>query len=112
MQGKNQTGFAKGNAMVDGTTWKEMKQHAFEAYATEGRMDVHDLEKIVGVGCADGSFDDNEKAVLINIIASLTRADMSDAMWAKVDELIHQFDLGHDNEATMEHLAEEHQDEL
>ena len=98
--------------MVDDTTWKDMKQHAFETYATEGRMDVHALEKIVEPCCADGGFDDNEKAVLINIIASLTRADMSDAMWAKVDELIHQFDLGHDNEATMEHVAEEHEDEL
>ena len=98
--------------MVDDTTWKEMKQHAFEAYATEGRMDVHDLEKIVEVGYADGGFDDNEKAVLINIIANLTGADMSNAMWAKVDELIQHFDLGHDSDATMEHVAEEHEDEL
>jgi hypothetical protein len=112
MQGKDEAGFAKGNAMVDDTTWKDMKQHAFEAYAKEGRMDVHDLEKIVETGCVDGGFDDNEKAVFINIIANLTRADMSDAMWAKVAELIHQFDLGHDNDATMEHVAEEHEDEL
>ncbi|NOR19576.1 MAG: hypothetical protein GQ538_05755 [Xanthomonadales bacterium] len=97
--------------MVDDTTWKEMKQHAFEAYANEGRMDVHVLEKLVEIGCANGGFDDNEKAVMINVIASLTRADMHDAMWAKVDELIHKFDLGHDNEATMEHVAEDHHDE-
>lgn len=112
MPGQDQEGDAKGNAMVDDTTWKEMKQHAFEAYARDGRMDVHDLEKIVEIGCANDGFDDNEKAVLINIIASLTRADMSDAMWAKVDELIHKFDLGHDSDATMEHVAEEHEDEL
>ena len=98
--------------MVDDTTWKDMKQHAFEAYAKDGRMDVHDLEKIVEAGCADGDFDDKEKTVLINIIASLTLADMSAAMWAKVDELIQQFDLGHDDDATMEHVAEEHEDEL
>jgi hypothetical protein len=96
--------------MVDDTTWKEMKQHAFEAYATEGRMGVHVLQKLVDIGCADGGFDDNEKAVLINVIANLTRADMNDAMWAKVDELIHKFDLGHDDEATMEYIAEEHVD--
>jgi len=98
--------------MVDDSTWKTMKQHAFEAYASEGRMDVHVLEKLVEIGCANGEFDDNEKAVLINVIASLTRADMHDAMWAKVDELIHKFELGHDDEATMEHLAEEHEDDL
>jgi low affinity Fe/Cu permease len=37
---------------------------------------------------------------------------MHDAMWVKVDELIHKFELGHDDEATMEHLAEEHEDDL
>ena len=96
--------------MVDGTTWKEMKQHAFEAYTNEGRMDVHVLEELIKIGCSNGQFDDNEKSVLINVIASLTRADMHDAMWAKVDEMIQKFDLGHDSEATMEHVAEEHED--
>ena len=98
--------------MVDNTAWKEMKQHAFEAYASEGRMDVHVLEKLVELGCNDGGFDDDEKAVLINVIASLTRADMHDAMWAKVDELIHKFELAHDSDASIEHIAEDHEEEL
>jgi hypothetical protein len=98
--------------MVDDTTWKEMKQHVFEAYANEGRMDAHDLEKIVEIGCSDGNFDENEKSVLINVIANLTRADMNDEMWAKVDELIHKFDLGHDAEASIEHQADEYEHEV
>ena len=101
-----------GSAMVEDTTWKDMKQHAFEAYASEGRMDVHVLEKLVEIGCANGGFDDNEKSVMINVIASLTRADMHDAMWAKVDELIHKFELAHDSEASIEHVAEAHDDEV
>jgi hypothetical protein len=98
--------------MVNDTTWKEMKQHAFEAYARDGRMDVRVLEQMVELGRADGEFNDNEKMVMINVIASLTRADMNDAMWAKVDELIHKFELAHDSEASIEHIAEDHDDEL
>jgi len=93
--------------MVVESNWQEMKQLAFEAYSQEGRMDVQILEQIVDIGCADGDFDDAEKIVLINIISNLTRADMSDAMWAKVDELIHKFELAHDAEASIENLDEE-----
>lgn len=87
--------------------WREMKQRAFDAFASNGRMSVTELESIVDIGCSDGDFDEQEKAVLINIISNLTRADMNDAMWLKVDELIHKFDLHHDSEAFIEHLDDE-----
>ena len=90
-----------------GSNWQEMKQQAFEVYRLEGRMSVQALERIVDIGCADGKFDEDEKVVLINIISNLTRADMSDDMWAKVDELIHKFELADDTEASIEHLEDQ-----
>ena len=93
--------------MVNSSDWQEMKRKAFEVFANDGRMDVAELEQIVQIGCADGSFDEKEKAVLIDIISSLTRADMNDAMWAKVDELILKFELEEDSEATIEPLEDE-----
>jgi len=89
--------------------WKEMKQSAFEAFKTDGMMSVAELEKIVDIGLADGHFDDNEKEVLVNIISNLTSAEMTDAMWLKVDELIHKFDLHGDSEAFIEHLGDDHE---
>jgi len=85
-----------------------MKQHAFEAFKADGKLDVRDLEQIVKMGCSDGNFDEQEKAVLINIISNMTRADLNDAMWAMVAELIHKFELEHDSEATIEKLEDEH----
>ena len=93
---------------MDNSDWKEMKQSAFEAFKSDGMMSVQELEKIVDIGLADGQFDDNEKEVLVNIISNLTGAEMSDAMWLKVDELIHKFDLHGDSEAFIEHLEDEH----
>ena len=93
--------------MLSTSDWKEMKRHAFDAYARDGKMSVNELEEIVNIGVADGEFDENEKAVLINIISNLTRAEMNDAMWLKVDELIHKFDLHGDSEAFIEHLDDE-----
>ena len=89
------------------SNWQKMKAHAFEAFSRDGRIGVQELEEIVDIACADGDFDDRERAALIEIISSLTSADMSDAMWAKVEELIDRFDLGHDSEATIEGLDDE-----
>ena len=93
---------------MDNSDWKEMKQRAFEAFKSDGMMSVPELEKIVDIGLADGQFDDNEKEVLVNIISNLTGSEMTDAMWLKVDELIHKFDLHGEGEAFIEHLEDEH----
>lgn len=94
--------------MVDNSNWQSMKRYAFEAFKSDGRMEVLELEQIIKIGCSDGEFDEQEKTVLINIISNLTRADLDDAMWAKVAELIHKFELEHDSEATIEKLEDEH----
>ena len=93
--------------MINSSDWQEMKRKAFEAFANDGRMDVAELEQIVQIGCADGVFDEQEKAVLINVISNLTRADMDDLMWAKVDELIQKFELEQDKEASIEDIDDE-----
>lgn len=96
--------------MVVESNWHRMKAHAFETYRREGGMSVQELDKIVEIGCADGELDEYEKVVLINIISNLTRADMTDEMWTKVDELMEKFDLHHDEEATIEQLDEDQED--
>lgn len=93
--------------MVKKSDWNEMKQHAFKAFRDDGRISVDELEAIVEIGCNEGGFDDQEKILLINIISNLTRADINDAMWAKIDELIHKFELEDDSEAKIEHLDDD-----
>ena len=93
--------------MADNPDWEHMKKHAFEAFRSTGRLEAGDLEQIVNIGCSDGEFDEDEKIVLITIISTMTRADLDDAMWAKVAELISKFELGDDKEATVDNLAED-----
>jgi len=96
--------------MVNQSDWKQMKQHAFDVFKRDGKMSVAELERIVDIALEDGEFDDQEKEVLINIISNLTGEDMNDAMWLKVDELIHKFDLHGDSEAFIEHLDDDSDD--
>ena len=97
--------------MIKRSDWQAMKTHAFACFKSDGRLQVHELEQVVAIGCRDGDFDDLEKSILVNIISKLTRADLDDAMWAKVDELIQKFELESDKEATMERLPDDIQDE-
>jgi predicted TPR repeat methyltransferase len=90
--------------MVKQADWTGIKQHAFEAFKRDGSLGVGELEKIFDMGCSGGEFDDQEKAMLINIITHLTGADMTAAMWEKVDKLIHKFSLEDDSEVKIESL--------
>ena len=87
--------------------WQEMKRQAFNAFLDDGKMSVNELEQIVNIGCADGEFDEREREVLTNVISNLTRADMTDEMWLKVDELIHKFKLRDESETFIEHLGDD-----
>lgn len=93
--------------MVNESDWKAMKLQAFDAFARDGKITVHELEQIVNTALADGKFDEQEKAVVIDIISKMTGEDMTDAMWLKVDDLIHKFDLHGDSEAFIEHFVDD-----
>ena len=93
--------------MDDNSDWAHMKQRVFEAFKAKGKLDVHELEQIIETGCGNGEFDEHEKAILINIISTMTRADLDDAMWAKVAELIHKFELEDDSDASIENLEDD-----
>jgi hypothetical protein len=95
------------SAMVNNSDWQKMKQLAFESYALNGKIKVSDLEKMVEIGLEDGEFDEMEKGVLISFISNLTRADMTDEMWLKVDELVNKFELHADSNAFIEHLDDD-----
>jgi len=93
--------------MLNQPDWNKVKQDAFEAFTRDESLSVGELEKIVDIGIAGGDFDDHEKAMLINIITNLTGADMTAAMWAKVDELIRKFSMEDDSEVKIESLEGE-----
>jgi len=93
--------------MVNESDWKAMKQQAFDAFARHGKLSVYELEQIVNIALADGKFDEKEKEVLVDIISRMTGAEMTDAMWLKVDDLIHKFDLHGDSEAFIEHNVDD-----
>lgn len=93
--------------MIENRDWERLKAHAFESFKTHGHLDARELTEIINNGCDNCHFDDLEKANLIRIISSTTRADLNDHMWAKVADLINKFELEDDRDAVIEELPDE-----
>lgn len=93
--------------MVENAYWLRLKARAFENFKVNGRLDARELSEVINIGCENGHFDDHEKADLTRIIASTTRADLNDHMWAKVADLIHKFELETDKDAVIADLPDD-----
>ena len=93
--------------MVENPDWQRLKKHAFESFRANGYLGARELKEIINCGCDNCHFDDREKADLIKIISSTTRADLSDDMWAKVADLIHKFELEDDKDAVIADMPDE-----
>ena len=64
-----------------------------KSISNDGKLDSFELEKIVEIAMRDGAMDDDEKSVLINIIANLNSTDFDLVLWEKVERLIKKFKL-------------------
>ena len=64
-----------------------------QSISNDGKLDASELEKIVDIAMQDGVMDEDEKSVLINIIANLDSNDFDLLLWEKVERLIKKFKL-------------------
>ena len=64
-----------------------------KSISNDGKLDAFELERIVDIAMRDGVMDDEEKSVLINIIANLNSTDFDLVLWEKVERLIKKFKL-------------------
>ena len=64
-----------------------------QSISNDGKLDAFELEKIVDIAMQDGVMDEDEKSVLINIIANLDSNDFDLLLWEKVERLIKKFKL-------------------
>ena len=71
----------------------EMIFRTIHCFSDDGKLDVHELDAIVKIALQDGKVDDEEKAVLKNIICNLTSKDLDIELWTRVEQLIEHYEL-------------------
>lgn len=62
----------------------EVAFRTIECFADDGKLDVHELGRLVAIAERDGVVDDNEKRVLSNIFRRLNGQDLTAELQEKV----------------------------
>ncbi len=65
----------------------EMTARSISAFASDGRMDIHEFNEIVDIALRDRVVDENEKRVLGNIIHMLLPHELTEEMSARIGEV-------------------------
>lgn len=56
-------------------------------FANDGLVDANELDSLVAIALRDGDIDNDEKRVLQNIFAQLRQHEVSEDVWARVNDL-------------------------
>ena len=73
--------------MSEARDYLEMTFHSINCFSDDGKLDVNELNSIVDIALKDGVADDNEKRVLVNIIARLSVDELQGSLKARVNQL-------------------------
>ncbi|MDO8343247.1 MAG: hypothetical protein Q7T48_08630 [Cellvibrio sp.] len=73
--------------MTEARDYLEMSFQSIQCFSNDGKLDAHELGKILAIAEKDGVIDQNEIRVLRNIISRVKPYEVDDAMRKKMMEI-------------------------
>lgn len=73
--------------MKEARDYLEMSFRSIQCFSNDGKLDAHELGKILEIAEKDGKIDNNEMRVLQNIIARIKPQEVDEAMRKKMMEI-------------------------
>ena len=73
--------------MTEARDYLEMSFQSIQCFSNDGKLDAHELGKILAIAERDGVIDQNEIRVLRNIISRVKPHEVDDAMRKKMQEI-------------------------
>jgi len=73
--------------MSEARDYLEMSFRSIQCFSNDGKLDAHELGKILEIAEKDGKIDNNEMRVLQNIIARIKPHEVDEAMREKMMEI-------------------------
>lgn len=78
--------------MTESRDYLEMSFRSIECFSNDGKLDAHELGKILDIAEKDGVIDQNEIRVLTNIISKVVPSEIDTAMKEKLEEISKKID--------------------
>ncbi len=79
--------------MTDDSQYIPMAYHSIGVFSDDGKMDIGELNFLLGMALADDKIDDDEKRVLRNIFKRVGKSDVSDTVWSRIKEIRRKYDV-------------------
>lgn len=73
--------------MTEARDYLEMSFQTIQCFSNDGKLDAHELGKILAIAEKDGVIDQNEFRVLRNIISRIKPHEVDDAMRKRLMEI-------------------------
>ena len=73
--------------MSENRDYLEMSFQSIQCFSNDGKLDAHELGKILAIAEKDGVIDQNEIRVLRNIISRIKQHEVDEAMRQKLAEI-------------------------
>ncbi len=74
----------------DGSGYIELTYSSIRIFADDGTLDMGELNFLLGIALKDGVIDDDERRVLGNIFAQVTRNQVDEKVWERIQEVRRQ----------------------
>ncbi len=73
--------------MSEARDYLEMSFHSIKCFSNDGKLDAHELGKILSIAEKDGAIDQNEVRVLRSIISRVKPHEVDESMRKKMMEI-------------------------
>ena len=79
--------------MAECADYIELTYRTINCFADDGKLDIHELDKLLKIAKRDGVVDSNEKRVLVNIFGRLKPGEVSDELQWRISEVREMFGI-------------------
>ena len=73
--------------MKESRDYLEMAFRSIQCFSDDGKLNVHELDQLIGIALRDGIVDDNEKRVLGKILSRLNPSELDQEMQDKISQI-------------------------
>ncbi len=79
--------------MAQESSWIEVAYSTIKVFTDDGKMDLGELNFLLGIALKDGKIDDEEKRVLRSLFDRITQDAVESKVWTRMQEVRKKYSI-------------------
>ena len=72
-------------------SYLELAYLSMQIFANDGKVDMEELNQLLGIALRDNQIDEDEKRILQNIFAQVRQNEVNEKVWERIHEIRKQY---------------------